>query len=127
MSKPPRKSAKPSVDPALEAEVAALSYEEAIEELEAIIDRMEKGGWVERRHDGVDRRIWRLYLTAESRKVHAKMWKRAEATVDDALGSLSTAERTQFTRMAAQVKERLQLMAGLDATAPARPRKLRAA
>ena len=43
MSKPPRKSAKPSVDPALEAEVAALSYEEAIEELEAIIDRMEKG------------------------------------------------------------------------------------
>ena len=92
-----------------------------------MIDRMEKGGWVERRHDGVDRRIWRLYLTAESRKVHARMWKRAEATVDDALGSLSMAERTQFTRMAALVKERLQHMAGLDATAPARPRKLRAA
>ena len=44
MSKQPRKSvSKPPADPALDAEVAAMSYEEAIEELEAIIDRMEKG------------------------------------------------------------------------------------
>ena len=43
MSKQPRKPAKPAVDPALEAEVAAMSYEEAIEQLEAIIDRMERG------------------------------------------------------------------------------------
>ena len=92
-----------------------------------MIDRMEKGGWLERRPDEVDRRIWRLYLTAESRKAHAKMWKTAEATVDDALGSLSQAERTQFTRMAAQVKERLQQMVGGDGSAPARQRKLRAA
>lgn len=92
-----------------------------------MIDRMEKGGWLERRPDEVDRRIWRLYLTAEARKVHAKMWKTAEATVDDALGSLSLTERTQFTRMAAQVKERLQQMVGGDGSAPARSRKLRAA
>ena len=44
MSKQTRKSVgKPPVDPALDAEVAAMSYEEAIEELEAIIDRIEKG------------------------------------------------------------------------------------
>ena len=92
-----------------------------------MIDRMEKGGWLERRPDEVDRRIWRLYLTAEARKVHAKMWKTAEVTVDDALGSLSLTERTQFTRMAAQVKERLQQMVGGDGSAPARSRKLRAA
>ena len=43
MSKQPRKPAKPAADPAADAEVAAMSYEEAIEELESIIDRMEKG------------------------------------------------------------------------------------
>ena len=43
MSKQPRKSTPKPADPALDAEVAALSYEEAIEELESIIERMEKG------------------------------------------------------------------------------------
>ena len=44
MSKPVRKSQpKPPADAALEAEVAAMGFEEAIEELESIIDRMEKG------------------------------------------------------------------------------------
>jgi exodeoxyribonuclease VII small subunit len=46
MSKQPRKPAKPAAppaDPALDAEVAAMGYEEAIEELEAIIGRMEQG------------------------------------------------------------------------------------
>lgn len=43
MSKQPRKPAKPAADADLDPEVAAMSYEEAIEELEAIIDRMERG------------------------------------------------------------------------------------
>jgi exodeoxyribonuclease VII small subunit len=43
MSKQPRKPSKPAADPALDAEIAAMSYEEAIEELEAILGRMEKG------------------------------------------------------------------------------------
>ena len=44
MSKPSRKPPeKPPADAALEAEVAAMGFEEAIEELESIIDRMEKG------------------------------------------------------------------------------------
>lgn len=93
-----------------------------------MIDRMEKGGWLERRHDGTDRRIWRLHLTAEARRVHARLWKRAEATVDDALAPLSLVERAQFTRLAALVKGRLQEMAGGDEDdAARRPRRARAA
>src|SRR5439155_22701499 len=61
-----------------------------------IVDRMEKAGWVQRRADGTDRRINRLHLTAGARKAHSKMWKIAEATVDDALDSLSVRERDQF-------------------------------
>ena len=77
-----------------------------------MIDRMEKGGWVERRADGVDRRVNRLHLTPEARRVHARMWAIAEATVDDALAPLSSKERDQFTRLTARVKGRLQALAG---------------
>lgn len=77
-----------------------------------MIDRMQKNGWVERRADSEDRRINRLYLTADARRAHKDMWAVAEATVDDALAPLSVAEREQFTRLAARVKGQLQSMAG---------------
>ncbi len=86
-----------------------------------MIDRMEKGHWVERRADIVDRRINRLFLTPEARRVHARMWAIAEATVDDALTPLSPLERARFTGLAARVKERLQSMAGTDVAETAEP------
>ena len=61
-----------------------------------MIDRMENGGWLERRPDPVDRRIKRLHLTPHARSVHASLWKVAEATVDDALEPLSGKERHAF-------------------------------
>jgi len=94
-----------------------------------MIDRMEKGHWVERRADTVDRRINRLFLTPEARRIHARMWAIAEATVDDALSPLSPLERARFTGLAARVKERLQSMAGGDAaeTAESPPSRARRA
>lgn len=77
-----------------------------------MLDRMEKNGWVERHADSEDRRINRLYLTAEARRAHKAMWAIAEATVDDALAPLSERERDQFTRLAARVKGQLQNLAG---------------
>jgi MarR family transcriptional regulator, transcriptional regulator for hemolysin len=79
-----------------------------------MLDRMQKNGWIERRPDGSDRRINRLYLTGEARRAHKAMWTIAEATVDDALTPLSARERDQFTRMAARVKSRLQVLAGAN-------------
>jgi MarR family transcriptional regulator for hemolysin len=77
-----------------------------------MIDRMEKNGWVERRPDAADRRINRLHLTRDARKVHADMWAIAEATVDDALSPLSATERAQYTELTAKVKGQLQSLAG---------------
>jgi len=77
-----------------------------------MIDRMERGGWVERRADSADRRINRLHLTVEARTVHADMWAIAEATVDDALSPLSAEERARFTELTAKVKGKLQALAG---------------
>jgi MarR family transcriptional regulator for hemolysin len=81
-----------------------------------MIDRMQKNGWVERRADSDDRRINRLYLTADARRAHKDMWAIAETTVDDALAPLSDTEREQFTRLAARVKGQLQSMAGAHGT-----------
>lgn len=81
-----------------------------------MIDRMQKNGWVERRADSEDRRINRLYLTDDARRAHKEMWTIAETTVDDALATLSAAEREQFTRLAARVKGQLQTMAGAHGT-----------
>lgn len=92
-----------------------------------MIDRMEKGHWVERRADTTDRRINRLFLTPEARRVHARMWAIAEATVDDALSPLSPLERARFTGLAARVKERLQSMAGSETAEPLPPRARRVA
>jgi DNA-binding MarR family transcriptional regulator len=80
-----------------------------------MIDRMERNGWVERRPDRADRRINRLHLTDEARKVHADMWAIAEATVDDALSPLSVSEREQYAELTAKVKGRLQTLAGAAA------------
>ena len=80
-----------------------------------MIDRMEKNGWVERRPDRADRRINRLHLTDEARRVHTEMWSIAEETVDDALSPLSATEREKYTELTAKVKGRLQTLAGADA------------
>ncbi|MBM3645222.1 MAG: MarR family transcriptional regulator [Alphaproteobacteria bacterium] len=79
-----------------------------------MIDRMQRKGWIERRPDRADRRINRLHLTREARKVHTRLWAIAEATVDDALSSLDARERAQFTRLTARVKGRLQSLAGAE-------------
>jgi DNA-binding MarR family transcriptional regulator len=79
-----------------------------------LIDRMEAKGWIERRADPLDRRVNRLHLTAEAKRMHALIWPIAEATVDDALDGLSAAERQIFTKLMQKVKGRLLELAEDD-------------
>src|SRR5215210_4099780 len=72
-----------------------------------MIDRLEAKGWVERRAQPDDRRIKRIYLTAEAERVHKRIWRIAELTVDDALGSLSTRDRAQLLNLLARIKSGL--------------------
>ncbi|HZB69057.1 MAG TPA: MarR family transcriptional regulator [Sphingomicrobium sp.] len=69
-----------------------------------MIDRLEAKGWVERRAQHDDRRIKRIYLTREAERVHKRIWRIAEATVDDALAGLSAKEREQLMKLLARVK-----------------------
>jgi MarR family transcriptional regulator for hemolysin len=69
-----------------------------------MVDRLETKGWVERRAQEGDRRVNRIYLTPEAERVHKRIWRIAEATVDDALADLSRQEAAQLVKLLARVK-----------------------
>ncbi len=72
-----------------------------------MIDRMEANGWVERRAEPDDRRVKRVYLTAEAERVHKRIWRVAEATVEDALADLSAGESKRLMTLLLRVKRTL--------------------
>lgn len=72
-----------------------------------MIDRLEANGWVERRALDGDRRVKRVYLTPEAERVHRRIWRVAETTVDDALADLSEREGTQLRALLSRVKKNL--------------------
>jgi MarR family transcriptional regulator, transcriptional regulator for hemolysin len=72
-----------------------------------MIDRLETKGWVERRAQNGDRRVKRIYLTAEAERVHKRLWRIAEVTVDDALAGLSGNDAAQLMKLLSRVKASL--------------------
>ena len=72
-----------------------------------MIDRLEANGWVERRAKRDDRRVKRVYLTPEAERVHKRIWRVAEATVEDALADLSPQESAQLRQLLGRVKKSL--------------------
>jgi MarR family transcriptional regulator, transcriptional regulator for hemolysin len=72
-----------------------------------MIDRLVANGWVERRSQPGDRRVKRVYLTSEAERVHKRIWRVAEATVEAALTDLSARESKQLFALLLRVKETL--------------------
>jgi DNA-binding MarR family transcriptional regulator len=72
-----------------------------------MIDRMEANGWVERRAQNGDRRVKRVYLTEEAERVHRRIWRVAEETVEGALSDLSAPEAAQLMSLLGRVKTTL--------------------
>jgi len=77
-----------------------------------MIDRLEANGWVERRAQNGDRRVKRVYLTPEAERVHRRIWRVAETTVNDALADLSAREGTQLRALLGRVKKNLLAVVG---------------
>ena len=75
-----------------------------------MIDRLERKGWVVRRADAADRRVRRLYLTAEAEDVQAELGRIAAEMVDDAMASLNPGERVALTGLLERVKGSLLAM-----------------
>jgi DNA-binding MarR family transcriptional regulator len=84
------------------------------------IDRLEAKGWVVRRDHENDRRVNRIYLTPAAERVHKRIWKIAEATVDSAMAGLSDRDRRQLRNLLRRVKSRLvEDLADAGVAAPA--------
>jgi MarR family transcriptional regulator for hemolysin len=77
-----------------------------------MIDRLVANGWVERRVQRDDRRVKRVYLTPEAERVHKRIWRVAEETVDAALGGLSAPESRQLMALLRRVKKTLVAAVG---------------
>jgi MarR family transcriptional regulator for hemolysin len=77
-----------------------------------MVDRLEANGWVERRSEPDDRRVKRVYLTAEAERIHKRIWRVAETTVDDALADLSKEESKQLMSLLLRVKKTIFSTAG---------------
>ena len=61
--------------------------------LARLVDRMEAGGWIERRPDPADRRARRLYLTPKSRPVLERMRAIASGVYEEAMDGLAEPAR----------------------------------
>ena len=71
------------------------------------IDRLEEAGWVERRPDPDDRRVWRIFLTDKVQPVLKEMENIAIEVRNDALVDFSSKERERFIDNLIRVKSNL--------------------
>jgi len=75
--------------------------------LARLIDRLEAGGFVERRHDPADRRTRRLYLTAKVHPVAERMRALARETVAEAFAGFGNDEIDALSAALARIKGNL--------------------
>ncbi len=71
------------------------------------IDRLEEKGWVERRPDPDDRRVWRLYLNDAVQPILDEMREISTWNRDAATAGFSTAERERLIDDLLRVKANL--------------------
>ena len=68
------------------------------------IDRLEDTGWVERRPNPDDRRVWRLFLTDKARPILDRMEVLALETQEEAMTELSEGERGRLMALLLSMK-----------------------
>jgi MarR family transcriptional regulator for hemolysin len=90
-----------------------------------MIDRLVANGWVERHTARNDRRVKRVYLTDDAERVHKRIWRVAEQTVDAALTDLGVQERKQLMSLLQRIKTTLVSADSNDATHGAVPPRKR--
>jgi DNA-binding MarR family transcriptional regulator len=81
------------------------------------IDRLEDAGWLERRRDPSDRRVWRLHLAEKSRPMIDQLTELSSEIREFALTGLSKLDRDHLIESLLAMKDNLSSMnngAGLD-------------
>jgi len=81
--------------------------------LVAILDNLEKRGFVERRANPDDRRLYSLYLTKDGEEVLEKIGRVAREHQDALLAALITEEREQLASLLLKVADQQGLVRGV--------------
>lgn len=79
-----------------------------------VIDRMEERGLVTRRPDPADRRVRRVYLTAELDKLYDPLWEAAMEMFDAALDGFTAEEYETLVSMLNRIKTNLEAAEAAD-------------
>jgi DNA-binding MarR family transcriptional regulator len=67
--------------------------------LSGVLDRLAEGGWLVRRHDDADRRVFRIELTDSAREFRPTLLELRGAANDDVLEGLTAEERVLLKRL----------------------------
>jgi len=72
-----------------------------------VIDRLQKAGFVERRADPADRRVWRLYLLPQSARVTGEVESVSQAVRKEAMAGIGATELATALAVLARVHDNL--------------------
>lgn len=75
--------------------------------LARMIDRLEEAGWVERRRDPNDRRMWRIHLTDAVEPILLQLKSIADSLFVDAAQGISPADQAQLHALLDQLRSNL--------------------
>jgi DNA-binding MarR family transcriptional regulator len=81
--------------------------------LVAILDNLEKRGFVERRANPNDRRLYSLHLTKDGGEILEKIGKVAREHQDALLSSITTEERDELTALLLRIADQQGLVRGI--------------
>ncbi|WP_066658977.1 MULTISPECIES: MarR family winged helix-turn-helix transcriptional regulator [unclassified Sphingomonas] len=72
-----------------------------------MIDRLEEAGWVERRRDPGDRRVWRIHLTEAAQPILLQLKGIADSLFVDAAEGISAADQARLHALLEQLRDNL--------------------
>ena len=75
--------------------------------LSKLLDRLEVGGWIERRADPVDRRVNRVFKTNKIDPLMGNLLALGQSLTEDIFVGISDREREQFLKILARAKSNL--------------------
>jgi DNA-binding MarR family transcriptional regulator len=82
-------------------------------QLVALIDELEKRGFIERRQDAMDRRTYALHLTTSGRDMTEQIGRIAREHDDAICGALNVQERQQLSSLLGRIAEQQGLSPGV--------------
>lgn len=72
-----------------------------------MIDRLEEAGWVERRRDPGDRRVWRIHLTDAAQPILLQLKGIADSLFVDAAEGISADDQARLHALLEQLRDNL--------------------